>query len=125
MVLTSIIERLHAAGLQVEAIDGRLRVTPASRITPEITDTIKRHKAEIVAELSAPTPTFPSEDQFFEERAAIREYDGGLSREDAEILADHDCLDLATAGRKRSRAGPIQTVGGSLLICTLPGQTVP
>ena len=35
-------------------------------------------------------PDAPTADELFEERAAIREYDGGLSREDAEILARHD-----------------------------------
>ena len=32
----------------------------------------------------------PTDDKLFEERAAIREFDAKLSREDAEILARHD-----------------------------------
>ena len=34
--------------------------------------------------------TTPADDELYEERAAIREYDGGLSRTDAEMLARHD-----------------------------------
>ncbi len=37
------------------------------------------------------TPT--ADDELFEERSAIREFDGGLSRDDAEILARHDTTD--------------------------------
>ena len=32
----------------------------------------------------------PTDDKLFEERAAIREFDAKLSREDAEVLARHD-----------------------------------
>lgn len=34
--------------------------------------------------------TLTPDDELYEERAAIREYDGGLSRTDAEMLARHD-----------------------------------
>lgn len=51
-------------------------------------------------------PDASADDEFFQERAAIREFDAGLSTEDAEILADHDCLNLANAGRAPARAGP-------------------
>lgn len=41
------------------------------------------------AVISAPCePT--DDDELYEERASIREYDGGLSRADAETLARHD-----------------------------------
>lgn len=76
MVLTSILERLRAAGLQVEAIDGRLKVTPTSRLTPELINTIKGHKPEIIAELTAPAPAFlfPSDDPTWLRRQWCRTY---------------------------------------------------
>ena len=40
--------------------------------------------------ISTPTPTPSGIDELFEERAAIREYDGKLSRIDAEYLATRD-----------------------------------
>ena len=41
------------------------------------------------AVISAPCEPTP-DDELYEERCAIRQYDGGLSRADAEILAGHD-----------------------------------
>ena len=40
----------------------------------------------------------PTDDELFQERAAIREFDGGLSREDAEILARHDVASAILTG---------------------------
>lgn len=41
----------------------------------------------------------PATDELFEERAAIREYDGKMCRADAEILARHDlAAELFPAG---------------------------
>lgn len=74
MVLKSVLEKLHAAGLIVEAIDGRLKVTPASRITAEITDTIRAHKVEILALLTASTPTFDTDDPTWPRRKWCRVY---------------------------------------------------
>ena len=46
----------------------------------------------VVGRSSIPSPESDAEAlaEFFEERAAIREFDGGLCREDAEILARED-----------------------------------
>ena len=41
------------------------------------------------AVISAPCEPTP-DDELYEERCAIRQYDGGLSRADAEMLARHD-----------------------------------
>lgn len=46
----------------------------------------------VIGRSSIPSPNCDAEAlaEFFEERAAIREFDGGLSREDAETLAHED-----------------------------------
>ena len=46
---------LRASGLDVVALpDGRLRVTPAARLTDELRATVRKHRAEILAELAVP-----------------------------------------------------------------------
>jgi hypothetical protein len=47
------LEYLHRAGLTVEAVAGKLRVSPVERITPELRRFIVAHKVELLAELSA------------------------------------------------------------------------
>lgn len=42
---------LRGAGLIVEAVAGRLRVSPVERITPELRQYIATHKAELLATL--------------------------------------------------------------------------
>ena len=53
--------------------------------------------------LPAQIDTLTPDDELFEERAAIREFDGGLSRADAEMLARHDLAD-GTARHDRAIA---------------------
>ncbi len=43
---------LAAAGLTMAADGPRLLVSPSSRITPELATRIKKHKADLLAELS-------------------------------------------------------------------------
>ena len=46
------LDYLRGAGLIIEKMDGRLRASPAERITPEIRQYILAHKAALLAELS-------------------------------------------------------------------------
>lgn len=48
----------------------------------------------------------PEQRERFEERAAIREYEGGFTREEAERLAWEDVLEAERAGWTRGIAGP-------------------
>ncbi len=61
---------------------------------PRVLDAIRRHKAEIVALLGSAENGWVAEDwrAFFEERAGIAEFDGGLSRADAEKRAFECCV---------------------------------
>jgi len=60
-------------------------VKPASRLTDEHRAAIKANKADILQALQSPAQPFNQE--AYEERAAIIEHDGGLSRDQAEALA--------------------------------------
>ena len=42
--------------------------------------------------MTIPIPSFEFDPEFFEERAAIREFDGGMSRLDARIAALEDVV---------------------------------
>jgi TubC N-terminal docking domain len=87
------------------AVEGDgIRVTPASRLTVELRDRIRRHKPDLLLllspEVKAPAEPdtspadLPSEwQELWGERAAIMEYDGGLPRERAEAEALKDVLE--------------------------------
>lgn len=111
MAATSLLETLHLAGLTVEALaDGGLKVTPAASLTPELRQLIRDGKAALIESLKAnmlPWPAFADpavandptapDREAWPERAAIAEYDGGLSRQDAEALADSCCWPHSSA----------------------------
>ncbi len=61
---------------------------------PRVLEAIRRHKAGIVALLTAPEGDWTAEDwhAFFDERAGIAEFDGGLPRPEAEALAFESCI---------------------------------
>lgn len=58
------LDYLHRAGLTVEAVADKLRVSPFERITPELRHFIAEHKASLLAELGAgtqqPAPVQPA-----------------------------------------------------------------
>lgn len=64
------------------APDGRLAYdAPASSLGPDLLGAMRSHRDDLLGLVEA-----------FEERAAVRQYDGGLSRADAERLALDDVL---------------------------------
>jgi hypothetical protein len=81
-----ILSILQAAGLRLTADGDRLLVTPASAIIDEVRNLIRARKPDLLRLLAAGDTALASPDrEAFEERAAIREYDGGYSRDDAEL----------------------------------------
>lgn len=81
---------MREAGMTVTVIDGRLHVTGPTdaldRFRPSIR--MKRDDLILAAKVGASkTAVEPFDREAFEERAAICEFDGGLSREDAEAIA--------------------------------------
>lgn len=79
MEVDKLLTEIKAHGLDIQAIDGNLHIRPRDRITETIRQSIRAQKMALVDFLEA-----------YEERAAIMEYDGGLSRQEAEIEALND-----------------------------------
>ena len=85
MNATELLSRLTARGITLRAVDDRIQAKPMADIGPDEREQLRQFKAELLTLLRG------SADEFFDERAAIREFDGKLSRIDAELLAAHDC----------------------------------
>lgn len=84
----------RAAGIQV-GIDGEALVLEASAPPPvEVLDLLARYKADIVTLLRPGSEGWSGEDwwEFFDERAGIAEFDGGLPRDQAEARAFSCCV---------------------------------
>jgi hypothetical protein len=93
----SVVETLHAAraaGVTV-ILDGETLLLEAAAEPPgAVLKALAQHKAEIVALLRPGQGGWSIEDWrvFFDERAAIAEFDGGLPREEAEARAFERCI---------------------------------
>ncbi len=108
----------------------RLRVSGADLIldaerapAPAVLEAIKRHKDTVVALLATDHDEWTGEDwqAFFKERAGIAEFDGGLSRVDAEAQAFECCI------VEWSNRYPCQSEPGRCVACGTPdrgGHTV-
>jgi hypothetical protein len=96
----------HASMLKQARTDGlKITLTPEGEITargpqPAIakwTPILRLHRPEIIALLkadAAPVAQWDANDwaAFFNERAAVAEFDGGLSRHEAESMAYRSCV---------------------------------
>jgi hypothetical protein len=94
MSATEALRAARALGVEL-AIDGNdLLLEAASEPPAVVLDELSRHKAEIVALLRGGRDGWSAEDWllFFEERAAIAEFEGGLSRTEAEAQALACCI---------------------------------
>jgi hypothetical protein len=84
----------RAAGVEL-ALDGNALALKASSAPPAVVlDGLSRHKAAIVALLRVGPDGWSAEDWhvFFDERAGIAEFDGGLTRAEAESQAFACCI---------------------------------
>jgi hypothetical protein len=82
------------AGVEI-GIDGDdLSLKAASEPPAAIPDELRRHKTEIIAMLRPGHDRWSAEDWrlYFEERAAVAEFDGGLLRTDAEDQKLECCI---------------------------------
>ena len=88
----------------------------ASEPPAEVLDALSRHKAEIVPLLRPARDGWCATDWqvFFEERAAIAEFDGGLSRDKAEVQA-FDCCVIEWLNRN-----PVRSTYGRCIGCGKP-----
>jgi hypothetical protein len=84
----------RAAGVRI-GIEGETLTLEADAAPPSaVIDLLAQHKAQLLALLRTGSDGWSAEDWrgYFEERAAIREHDGGMSRADAEAGALADCV---------------------------------
>jgi hypothetical protein len=94
MTAAEALKQARASGIGVR-IDGDDLSLEASAPPPdELLDLLLQHKAEIVALLRRGDDGCSGEDwrEFFDERAGIAEFDGGLPRDQAEALAFSCCV---------------------------------
>jgi hypothetical protein len=98
----------RAAGVEL-ALDGDdLALKAASAPSAAVLDALSRHKAEIMVLLRPAEDGWSAEDWqvFFEERAGIVEFDGGLPRAEAEAQAFARCVvEWLNRNPERSPAG--------------------
>ena len=102
MAVVRALRRMERAGFEIRVKGERLQVAPAENLTDADRTFLRAHKPALVALLEDP-PASPApviDWEAFEERAAIMEYDGGLTREEAERKA------LAALGLTASPASP-------------------
>ncbi len=85
MSATELLDRLTARGIALRVVDDRIQAKPLSAMAVTDREQLRQFKAELLMLLRG------TADEFFGERAAIRQFDGKLSRIDAELLAAHDC----------------------------------
>jgi hypothetical protein len=95
MTAAELLENLRNRAFQIDTANNKLLVTPGSRLTDSDRAAIRIHVTEMVLLLE-------DEREWFEERSGILEYDGGLTRADAQVLADQ----LLNALRQRARGEP-------------------
>ncbi len=123
MQAQEVLSYLHAEGLDVAPVPGKpntVLVTPREAITDEHRRLIRTHKPELLSLLTRrpmPVPPLPAHDlaaihEAIEERAAIREYDGGESRP----LAEHHARAEMRVYRVLIHMGQDQTPRWSTLL---------
>ena len=84
----------RAAGVELRLDGDDLALSAASAPPAAVLDALSRHKAEIVALLRPGRDGWSAEDwqAYFDERAGIAEFDGGLPRAEAEAQAFECCV---------------------------------
>lgn len=82
------------AGVRIGVDGDALTLDANAPPPPAMLDLLSRHKAEVLALLRTGSDGWSGEDwrAFFDERAAIAEFDGGLPRDQAETRAFACCL---------------------------------
>jgi hypothetical protein len=84
----------RAAGIHIEVEDDDLLLEASEPPPTAVLDQLSRHKPEIVRLLRPVKDGWSAEDWrlYFEDRAAVAEFDGGLPRERAEAQAFECCI---------------------------------
>jgi hypothetical protein len=102
----------RAAGVELTLDGDGLLLEASSRPPAAVLDGLSRHKKEIVASLRPRTDGWSAKDWhvFFQERAGIAEFDGGLPRAEAEAQAFACCV-VEWLNRNPVRSPPGRCLG--------------
>ena len=89
-----VLRAARAAGVEVRVEGEALVLETAAPPPADVIDLLSRNKPALVALLRARRGRLVAEDwyAFFDERAAIAEFDGGLPRREAEVRAFRACV---------------------------------
>jgi hypothetical protein len=95
MSATEALRAAHAAGVRITVDGDDLLLTALSEPPATVLDLLSQHKPAIVRFLQPLSRNWSAEDwrAFFDERAGIAEFDGGLARAEAEAQAFACCVD--------------------------------
>jgi hypothetical protein len=101
------LQAARAVGITIAVHGDDLVLEAASTPPAEVLDALSRHKTEIVALLRPGRDGWSAEDWqvFFDERAGIAQFDGGLARAEAEAQA-FDCCVVEWLNRNPERSPP-------------------
>jgi hypothetical protein len=94
MSATRALETAREVGIEIGLDGADLLLTAASKPPADVLDALLHHKAEIIVLLRADKDNWSAEDwrSYFDERAGIAEFDGGLPRIHAEAQAFECCV---------------------------------
>ena len=109
MTAAAIIRRVRDAGGAISLAEDRLKLSLPKSVADALTAEIRTHKDAIRRALkNASADSWDGDDYrtFYEERAAIAEHDGSLSREDAEAQALAGAITQWLFRQRKSRHNP-------------------
>jgi hypothetical protein len=82
----NILNDINNAGLSISLVGDQLRIANPEKLNDSLRDLIRANKSEIIKYFSN-TQLLQDIRERTEERSAIMEFDGGLSRQDADVAA--------------------------------------
>ena len=82
----NILNDINNAGLNISLVGDQLRIANPEKLNDSLRDLIRANKSEIIKYFSN-TQLLQDIRERTEERSAIMEFDGGLSRQDADVAA--------------------------------------
>ena len=112
MSATKVLEAARAASVIVGINDNDLMLRAPARPASAVLDALSRYKAEIVALIRLEPLRWSADDwrAFFDERAGIIEFDGGLPRAEAEVEALACCI-VEWLNQNPARSTPSHCLG--------------
>lgn len=100
MGAVELLRDLGAVGISVAVRGDKLMVRPASRLTDPYRAALRAIKVDVIALLKTSDIWDDAEVEAYEERAGIMEFDGGLTRAEAEAAAREMVRAIAAARRR-------------------------